>query len=52
MVLGRDLKNCLGLDAQFAVPAGQDRESRVEADAGNCLTSKVQVHAYHPTGSG
>lgn len=52
MIPGRDLKNRLGLDAQFTISTGQDCESRVEADTGNYLTLKVQVHSYHPTGSG
>lgn len=41
MVPVRDLKNRLGLHSQFAILTGQDCESRVEADTGNCLTSKV-----------
>lgn len=40
----RDLKNCLALDAQLTFAAGQDCESRVETDAGNCFTLKVQIH--------
>ena len=46
------MKNRLGLDAQLTIPARQNRESHIEADAGNFLTHKVQVHAYHPAGSG
>ncbi|CAM5393131.1 hypothetical protein SAURM35S_08372 [Streptomyces aurantiogriseus] len=48
----RDLQNRLSLNAQFRASAGQNCESPIEADTGDCLTLQVQVHPYHPAGRG